>query len=127
GAVVRFGTTRFRSGTPIRCGAFSPDGTKLATGSADGVVSLWEFNSGRLLHPLASHPKEDILCLAFSPEGTLLASGATDPTTRLARPPTPRRPGGRGRREGTARPKGARERGARLGLQPGREAPRHRR
>src|SRR5205807_1499548 len=53
--------------------AFSPDERRLASGSFDGSVKLWDVESRALLWS-GRHPKST-LCLALAPDGQLLASG----------------------------------------------------
>src|SRR5438045_817523 len=48
GAVVRYGTTRWRHTSGILALAYSPDGKRLAT-LCDAGVSLWQADGGRLL------------------------------------------------------------------------------
>jgi WD40 repeat protein/serine/threonine protein kinase len=63
--------------TPATCLAFSPDGTRLASGGGGSAIILWDTVHGRALHqPL---PESDgSYCLAFSPDGGLLASRSLD-------------------------------------------------
>lgn len=68
----------------VECVAFSPDGTLLASGSADTSVRLWRVADGEPLHTLEGHTAS-VLCLAFSPDGALLASGSADTTVQLWR------------------------------------------
>jgi hypothetical protein len=62
--------------------AFSPDGTRLASGSSDDTVRLWDVASGQETARLEGHGA-DVNSVAFSPDGTRLASGGDDDTVRL--------------------------------------------
>jgi WD40 repeat protein len=66
----------------LTCGAFSPDGKLLATGSSDKTIKLWDVATGAEKATLTNH--EDVIrCLAFSPDGMTLGSASTDRTVRL--------------------------------------------
>jgi hypothetical protein len=54
--------------------ALSPDGRTLASGSVDGVVKVWDTDTGAERCELPRHGRF-IRALAFSPEGRLLATG----------------------------------------------------
>jgi hypothetical protein len=62
--------------------AFSPDGSKLATGSCDRTARIWDTGSGTLLHTLIAHICA-IVSVAFSPDGSKLATGSEDRTARI--------------------------------------------
>ena len=62
--------------------AFRPDGRRLATGSLDGMVKVWDLESGREVLALKGHTK-GVFGLAFSPEGQRLASASQDKTVRF--------------------------------------------
>jgi WD40 repeat protein/DNA-binding SARP family transcriptional activator len=62
--------------------AFSPDGQRLATGSLEGSLKLWEARTGRQLESLTGNLGQ-ILDLAFSPDGASLATSSSDGTLRL--------------------------------------------
>ncbi|MCY4401726.1 MAG: WD40 repeat domain-containing protein [Candidatus Poribacteria bacterium] len=63
--------------------AFSPTGDRMAAGSNDGPVYVWNLQQPE--HPmiLTGHAKKHIYSLAFSPDGKRLVTGSDDNTARL--------------------------------------------
>lgn len=55
--------------------AVSPDGARAATGGADGVIRLWNLQTGSLDRALIAH-RYHIYKLRWSPDGRLIASHA---------------------------------------------------
>jgi WD40 repeat protein len=61
--------------------AFSPDGTRLATGSDDNRARVWDAASGQQLLEVR-HGKR-VRAVAFSPDGTRLATGSDDKSVQI--------------------------------------------
>jgi len=62
--------------------AWSPDGTRLLSGSHDGTARVWDANSGIELFALAG-PSLSISAVAWSPDGTRLLTAAEDHSVRI--------------------------------------------
>ncbi len=62
--------------------AFSSDGTRLLSGSADRTIKLWERETSHCLQTLTGHSNW-VMSAVFSPDGERLASGSADRTIKL--------------------------------------------
>jgi WD40 repeat protein len=65
--------------------AYSPDGQRIASGSRDSTVRVWDAHSGEQLEVFRGHEGGlvGIRSLAFSPDGRRLASAGDDQTVRV--------------------------------------------
>jgi WD40 repeat protein len=67
---------------PVYDVAFNPDGTRLITTGADGLIKVWDIVTGRELQTLSGHTGI-VYGAAFNSEGTVLATAGEDRTVRL--------------------------------------------
>ena len=62
--------------------AFSPDGTRLATGDGKGTADVWDAATGAELFMPAAHSAM-MSSVAFSPDGSRLATASYDGTIKV--------------------------------------------
>ncbi len=62
--------------------AFSPDGTRVLSGSQDFTLKLWDIASGKLIRTFDAHTSS-VAAVTFSPDGTRVLSGSWDKTLKL--------------------------------------------
>ncbi|MDW8079616.1 MAG: hypothetical protein RMJ16_12090, partial [Thermoguttaceae bacterium] len=72
----------WRLADAVECVAFSPDGSKILTGSGDGTARLWDAATGRELRTFQGHT-HSVISVAFSPDGSKVLTGSADGTARL--------------------------------------------
>jgi WD40 repeat protein len=66
----------------VTCVAVTADGTKVASGSSDKIVRLWNLTTGAKERDFAG-PTLPISCVAVGTDGKLLAAGSLDKTVHI--------------------------------------------
>src|SRR6266851_3502222 len=66
----------------VNAAAWSPDGTRIASGSADGTVQVWDAGNGGHVFTYRGHVGR-VNAVAWSPDGTRIASGSADFTVQV--------------------------------------------
>jgi WD40 repeat protein len=66
----------------VGCVAWSPDGTRVAAGSADQTVIVWDADTGRQLIALKGHLNQ-VDSVGFSPDGRRILTAGQDHTARI--------------------------------------------
>src|SRR5207237_1009781 len=62
--------------------SFSPDGTRIVTGSWDQTAKVWDVRTGTALLELKGHAGS-LSSVAFSPNGMRVVTGSFDKTARI--------------------------------------------
>ena len=62
--------------------SYSPDGTRIVTGSRDNSVRVWDARTGTELLSLKGHTGP-VRSVGFSPDGSRVITGREDSTVRL--------------------------------------------
>src|SRR5262245_56321529 len=66
---------------PFTCVAFSPDGKRVMGGNLDGIIKIWDVDTGKELGELKAH--EGVWAIAFNSDGSRMATGGWDKTIRI--------------------------------------------
>jgi WD40 repeat protein len=66
----------------VRSVAFHPDGKKIASGSDDKTIKVWDTQTGQCAWRLTGH-SHSVMSVAWNNDGTKLASGSCDKTVRI--------------------------------------------
>jgi WD domain, G-beta repeat len=66
----------------VTSAAYSPDGTRIVTASADKTARIWDARTGAPLAVLSGH-RDDVNSAAYSPDGTRIVTDSADKTARI--------------------------------------------
>jgi serine/threonine protein kinase len=67
---------------PLRAVCFSPDGSRIVSGSEDETVKVWDAHTGQETLTLKGHTGT-VQSVAFSPDGQRIVSGSWDQTLKM--------------------------------------------
>ena len=67
---------------PVRSAAFSPDGSRVVTASADGTARIWDAATAKETAVLRGHLSQ-VWSAAFSPDGSRIVTASLDKTARI--------------------------------------------
>jgi WD40 repeat protein len=62
--------------------AWSPDGKRIASGSGDHTVKVWDASTGKIVLTYSDH-SDRVNTVAWSPDGKYIASGSFDNTVKV--------------------------------------------
>ncbi len=79
------------SNRTIRCGAFSPDGSLIATGDEDdddpsdepGEITIWRVSDGTVVRHWVAHIEGGVFSVTYSPDGRFLVSTSRDGSAKI--------------------------------------------
>ncbi len=71
-----------RHTAPVYIAAWSPDGTKIASGGKDRQVRVWDASTGAVIGIFTGHSGA-VNAVAWSPDGAKIASGSSDTTVQV--------------------------------------------
>ena len=67
----------------VFCVAFSPNGSRIISGSADNTARVWDAHTGNpVTEPLVGH-SDQVMAVTFSPHSTMVVSASRDETIRM--------------------------------------------
>jgi WD40 repeat protein len=71
-------------GGAVEPAAFNPDGTRVATGSFDKLVRIWDVSNGKVITELRGHESR-VNSVPFSPDGLHVVTGSYDEPSQAVR------------------------------------------